>query len=104
MELPLRTTQASCLGLGLGLFYVINQSKAGVDPGIFVGGANLKKLEKMTSTAAPKIYAFSYVFMHILKKLEKNLEKIGKNLEKICPVGGECIPPIPPPGSISGRM
>ena len=34
--------------------------------------------------------------MHILKKLEKNLEKIGKNLEKNCPVGGH-PPPLPPP-------
>ena len=54
----------------------------------------MKKLEKMTS--APKIDDFSYVFMHILKKLEKNLEKIGKNLEKICPVGGAVTPPAPP--------
>ena len=35
----------------------------------FVGWANLKKLEKMTS--APKIYDFSHVFIHILKKLGK---------------------------------
>ena len=54
----------------------------------------MKKLEKTTSAAVgrAKIDDFSYVFMHILKKLEKNLEKIGKNLEIICPV--------PPPKSI----
>ena len=64
----------------------------------FVGGSNLKKLEKTTSAAIgrAKIDDFSYVFMHILKKLEKNLEKIGKNLEKICPVGGDASPPLDP--------
>ena len=69
-----------------------------MDPGIFCGGSNLKKLEKTTSAAVSraKIDDFSYVFMHILKKLEKNLEKIGKNLEKICPVGGDASPPSPP--------
>ena len=58
----------------------------------------MKKLEKMTSAAVgrTKIDDFSYVVMHILKKLGKNLEKIGKNLEKICPVGGDASPPSPP--------
>ena len=45
-----------------------------MDPGIFVGGPNLKKLGK--GPLWPKIDDFSYVYKHILKKLEKNLENI----------------------------
>ena len=48
---------------------------SGVDPEIFCGGP----LEKMTSTAVGRtnIFDFSHDFKQILKKLWKNLEKVG---------------------------
>ena len=52
----------------------------------FVGGSNLKKLEKTTSAAVgrAKIDDFSYVFMHILKKIGgKILKKLEKILKKV---------------------
>ena len=54
------------------------------------GGLTWKNWKKWPprTYAEQKIDDFSFVFMHILKKLEKNLEKIGKNPEKKIYVGG----------------
>ena len=49
----------------------------------FWGGGTLEKIEKMTSVAvgrAKKIDGFSYVFKHIMKKLEENLKKSWKDM------------------------
>ena len=58
---------------------IVITPQAGVDPGIFCRGGKLEK-----------------VFMHILRKLGKSLENIGKNLEQNCPVGGGLRPLAPP--------
>ena len=64
---------------------------SGVDPGIFCGGGITWKNWKKwlpRPLAVPKIDGFSYVLMHILKKLQKNLEKLEKILKKIVQWGG----------------
>ena len=68
----------------MGNFYLASLLKnQGWIQEFFVGGITWKNWKKWLPQplAAPKIDGFSYVFMHILKKLGKNLEKIGKNLE-----------------------
>ena len=96
------------------IFYLLSNLKStlhttsdsGVDPGIFLGGANLKKLEKMTSADICRaedwwsFFCFYAYLEKIGKKSWKNWKKSWKNFSG----GGGCIPPIPPPGSIPAHQ